>query len=177
MKVTIFNGSAAKNDATHKMTSSVAEMLKASGWDVNEHFLCFTTFKGMGCCNSVPDEELMKMIDDIESSNISILATPVYRWNISGVLCAFIEAVLSFCKFNDEISERVKGKKMALAMAEDCETNVTKDAIRLVHTMCDYMKTDCAHVFAIPFADKDKISEPAGQKNISEFVENIMKGN
>ncbi|MDR0778043.1 MAG: NAD(P)H-dependent oxidoreductase [Methanomassiliicoccaceae archaeon] len=175
MKVTIFNGSASKGDATHKMTSSVAEMLKAGGSDVTEHFICFTTFKGMGCCNSLPDEVLMKMIDDIESSDISILATPVYRWNISGVLCAFIEALLSFCKFNDDIAERMKGKKVALAMAEDCENNIVKDAIRMVHRMCDYMKLECTEVFTIPFADKEKIMDPACQDSISEFVKKIIK--
>ncbi|MDR0791276.1 MAG: NAD(P)H-dependent oxidoreductase [Methanomassiliicoccaceae archaeon] len=175
MKFTIFNGSPTKGDATHKMTSSIAEMLRARGAEVNEYFLYFMTFKGMGCCNSLPDDELMKLIEEIETSHITILATPVYRWNISGMLCAFIEAVLSFCKFNDDIAERIKGKKIALAMAADCENEITRDAMRLVHTLCDYMKIECTQTLTIPFADKERIFEDHCQKNISEFVENIMK--
>jgi hypothetical protein len=91
------------------------------------------------------------------------------------MLCAFIEAVLSFCKFNDDIAEKIKGKKIALAMAADCENEITRDAMRLVHTLCDYMKIECTQTLTIPFADKEKIFDDNCQKNISEFVEKIMK--
>ncbi|MDR0791277.1 MAG: flavodoxin family protein [Methanomassiliicoccaceae archaeon] len=176
MKVAIFNGSPMRNDATSKMTSSIAEKIRANGSDVKEYFLYFMNIKGcIDCGVNRPDDELKELIDEFVSSDITIFATPVYRWNISGALSTFIEELNAYCKFDEKLKGMVESRKIMLAMATESEENVADDAIASIRMFCDRLNIGYAGSFIIPFADRDAVLSTECQERVADLVKKILQ--
>ncbi|MDR0778042.1 MAG: NAD(P)H-dependent oxidoreductase [Methanomassiliicoccaceae archaeon] len=175
MKIAIFNGSSIKNDAVSKLTSSISEKLRADGSDVKEYFLYQMNIKGcIDCGPRRPDDELKELIDEFTSNDMTIFATPVYRWNISGALGTFLEELSAYCRFDDKMAKATENRKLSLVMAIDSEENVADDAAASIQNSCSRLKIKYAGSFVLPFNDRSRISDPEYQGKISEFVKKIM---
>jgi multimeric flavodoxin WrbA len=176
MKATIFNGSPKKDDTLSDITSSMAESLRANGTGVKEFFLYFMDIRGcIDCGISRPDDEFKELIDELTSSDIAIFACPVYRWNMSGALSAFIEELYSYCKYDDDLANSLMGRKAAVVMVMESEENVADDAIEHLKMFFDKFGMRYAGAFMLPFSDRDKVTDPSYADKIGDFVEQIAE--
>jgi multimeric flavodoxin WrbA len=176
MRIAIFNGSSIKNDAVSKLTLSMAEKIRASGSDVKEYFLYQMNIKGcIDCGPRRPDDELKELIDEFTTNDMTIFATPVYRWNISGALGIFLEELSEYCKFDEKMAKAMESRKVSLVMAIDSEENVADDAAISVQRSCGQLNISYAGAFTVQFNERAKISDPEYQQKIHDFVEKIMK--
>jgi len=176
MRSTIFNGSPKKDDCLGKITSSIAEKLKAKGIGAREYHLYFMDIKGCIDCNiNRPDDEFRELIDELTSSDIAIFACPVYRWNISGALSAFIEELYSYCRYDDDLAAGLAGRKAAVVMAMESEENVANDAIEHLKMFFDKFGMRYAGAFMLPFSDRDKVTDPSYADRIGDFVQRITE--
>jgi len=175
MKVTIFNGSPNKGDSLSKITSSVAERMRAEGAAVKEYLLYFMDIKGcIDCGITRPDDEFKELIDELTSSDIVIFACPVYRWNISGALSAFIEELHSYCKYDDDLADSLGGRKASAVMVAESEENIAGEALEHLTAFFDKFRMEYAGAFVMPFSDKEKTADSC-KSEIENFIEMIMK--
>jgi multimeric flavodoxin WrbA len=185
MNVTIFNGSPRKNGNTATMTSSLKDKLKAAGANADEHFLYYMDIKGCmncGTCHSYKGLKECAIRDDAEklikiflSSDLTIFASPIYMWHLTASLNAFIERLHSLCRHDSPAVNKMKGKRIAIAMTMGDDEYVAADAVNSLLMFCDYFEMEYAGAFAVPFADKEQIMRPLYQEKMQDFVKKIIK--
>ena len=185
MNVTVFNGSPRKNGNTASMTSSLIKKLKAAGADAEEYFLYDMNIKGCMNCNACrPGDALRECAikDDADpllkkfvSSDLIIFASPIYMWHLTASLNAFIERLHSLCRHEPPAVNKMKGKKIAIAMTMGDDEYVAADVVNSLIMFCGYFEMIYAGAFAIPFANKDQIKRPLYQEKMQDFADKITK--
>jgi multimeric flavodoxin WrbA len=185
MNVTIFNGSPRKNGNTAAMTSSLKKKMKALGTDVDECFLYHMDIKGCmncGTCHSGKElkecaikDDAIGLIKKFISSDLVILASPVYMWHLTASLNAFLERLHSICRHDPPAVNKMKGKKIAIAMTMGDDEYVAADIVNSLIMFCEYFEMRYEGAFAVPFADKEQIMRSLYQEKMDDFVKKIMK--
>ena len=185
MKATIFNGSPRKNGNTAAMTSSLKEKLRSIGYTVDEHFLYHMNIKGCMNCSAcrLTDElkecaikdDAIPLLKKFVSSDLVIFASPIYMWHLTASLNAFIERLHSLCRHEPPAVNRMKDKKIAIAMTMGDDEYVAADVVNSLIMFCDYFELRYVGAFAVPFADKEQISRSLYQEKMQDFVEKITK--
>ena len=185
MKVTIFNGSPRKKGNTATLTASLKDKIKAAGASVSEYFLYHMDIKGCMNCGScrtkdglkecVIKDDAVKLLDKFVSSDLIIFASPIYMWHLTASLNAFIERLHSLCRHDDPAVNRMKGKRIAMAMTMGDDEYVAADAVNAMIMFCDYFEIRYEGAFAVPFAGKEQIMRPLYQEKMDDFVKKIIK--
>ncbi|MDR0198550.1 MAG: flavodoxin family protein [Methanomassiliicoccaceae archaeon] len=185
MNVTIFNGSPRKTGNTATMTSSLKDKLKAMGADVDEHFLYHMDIKGCMNCGACRSGDTLKecaikddaipLLKKFLSSDLIIFASPIYMWHLTASLNAFIERLHSLCRHDPPAINKMKGKRIAMALTMGDDAYVAADVVTSLVMVCDYLALGYAGAFAVPFADKKQIMRPMYQEKMQDFVSKIMK--
>ena len=176
MKVSIFNGSPKKDGDTAAVTSSMIETMKARGADAEEHFLyhmgvrgCLTCGLGSGRDNAV------KMINVFLSSDLAVFACPIYMERITDSLNAFIDLLYHICRYDDEVMEKVGGKKVAAVLTSDDGGASSDDASGMLRRLFGLLKMNNVGIFTVPFSGNEAAS-PSFSEKVSDFAEKIMNG-
>jgi multimeric flavodoxin WrbA len=185
MKITIFNSSPRKNGNTSAMTASLKDKMKANGADVKEHFLYHMAIKGCMNCSSCHSsdglrecaikDDAIPLLKEFVSSDIVVLATPIYMWHMTASMNAFIERLHSLCRHEVPAVNKMEGKRIAMAMTMGDDEYVAGDVVNSLLFFCEYFKLEYAGAFGVPFADTDQIMRPLYQEKMSDFVNKIMK--
>jgi len=185
MKLTIFNGSPRKNGNTAAMTSSLAEKMRAESAEVVEHFLYHMNIKGCMNCGVCRTEsglgkcaikdDVPELLDEFLSSDLIIFASPVYMWHLTASLNAFIERLHSLCRHDAPVVNKMKGKRVAIAMTMGDDEYVASDIVNSLIMFLGYFEMGYAGSFAVPFADKEQIMRPMHQEKMSDFVKHVMR--
>ena len=183
MKVTIFNGSPRKNGNTATMTSSLTDKLKAKGAEADEFFLYHMDIKGCMNCGACRSGEGLKecsikddgirMVKEFLSSDLVILASPIYMWHLTASMNAFIERLHSLCRYDSVTINKMEGKKIAIVMTMGDDEYVAADAVNSLLMFCEYFKLRYAGAYAVPFADKEQIMRSLHQEKMDDFVNKI----
>ena len=184
MKITILNGSPRKNGNTSTMTSSLKKMIRAGGEKAEEHFLYQMNIKGCmncGACQKGKDlsecaikDDAVPLLKEFEKSDLVIFASPIYMWHLTASMNAFIERLHSLCRYEGDVVNKMKGKKIAIAMTMGDDEYVAADAVNSFIMLCSYFQMEYAGAFAVPFADKEQIMRPLYQEKMKDFVKKIM---
>jgi len=175
MKATIFNGSPKKGDSLGVITSFMAGRMRAEGTEVKEFLLYFMNIKGcIDCGVTRPDDELKQLIDELTASEVVVFAFPVYRWNMSGALSAFVEELHSYCKYDDALAESLGGRKAFVVMVAESGENIADEAIEHMKMFFAKFNIGYGGSFSVPFADKEKVTDGDHKAAAEDFAERML---
>jgi|GEM_PF-1876197 len=176
MKIGIFNGGPRKNGRTAAVTASLRNRFEGCGAVTEEHFLYHMGIKGCLTCGTKSGlENARAMAREFASCDLVILATPIYMWKMTDSLKAFIDVLCAVCKDEDDISEKVRGKRVAAVLTTDVDENVAADAESAIELISEILRMDHLGSFILPFADLDRIGGEECQSEIRNFADKIMK--
>jgi len=174
MKATIFNGSPKKGDSLGVITSFMAERMRTEGAEVKEFPLYFMNIKGcIDCGITRPDDELKQLIDELTASEVVVFAFPVYRWNMSGALSAFVEELHGYCKYDEALAESLGGRKAFIVTVAESEENIVDEAVEHMKMFFTKFNMTYGGSFAVPFADKEKVAGEKYKAEAESFAERI----
>jgi multimeric flavodoxin WrbA len=176
MKIAIFNGGPRKNGRTSSVTASVRKFAEVRNAVTEEHFLYFMDIKGcLTCGTKTGIESARAMAKEFSECDLAVLASPIYMCHITDSLKAFMEILCAVCKDDDDVAEKVKGKKVAAIFTTDVDENVATDAIRAARMLCDHVHAEFIGELVISFADMEKINGKECQTEIEQFTDEVMR--
>ncbi|MEM5790270.1 MAG: flavodoxin family protein [Syntrophobacteraceae bacterium] len=98
---------------------------------------CYACKKKLDRC--VLEDDLTEVLDAVRETNILVLASPVYYWDVSAQMKAFLDRTFSFLVpdfiTNPRKSRLDPGKKLVLILAQN---NPDKDSFPDIFTKFDY---------------------------------------
>lgn len=123
MKITAILGSPSQKGTTSTIAKEFIQQAKSLGAETTTYFLNGMEFKGcQGChiCKTKRDDcvlqdNLTPALNDLKASDIVVLATPVYYWDVTGQFKSFFDRTWSLVKpdykTNPDPVRLEKGKK------------------------------------------------------------------
>lgn len=130
MKVLTILGSPRKNGVTSRMAKRFNQVAETSGASVKTYHLGSLSFQGCQGCNAckstseacVLKDDLTQVLDEMQSADMTVFATPVYYWDVSGQFKCFFDRTWSFVKpdykTNPEPLRLEKGKTAVLITSQ-----------------------------------------------------------
>ncbi len=126
-KIVILNGSPRKNGNTSALVKAFTEGAEGAGHTVTEFFLDSMDIHGCkGCfgghskreCPCVQRDDMTKIYPAVKDSDVVVLATPLYYWNMSGQLRTAIDRLFALEEGDGNLL-RGNGRASALLMAAE----------------------------------------------------------
>jgi multimeric flavodoxin WrbA len=116
VKVLGLEGSPRKNGNTEKLVKAILDGATEKGADTKFYKLvnmnislcqgCFSC-RETGTC--VTEDDMLLLLGEIQSSDVIIVGSPVYMWQVSGQTKLFMDRLVPFIK--PDFTSRLKGKK------------------------------------------------------------------
>lgn len=154
-KIIILNGSPRKNGNTSALVKAFTEGAESTGNTVTEFFLDTMDINGCkGCfgghssreCPCVQKDDMAKIYPAVKESDVIVLATPLYYWNMSGQIRTAIDRLFAL-EENDGNLLRGNGKSSALLMA--AEGNGFDDVLLYYNHLLEHLQwKNLGHVLA-----------------------------
>ncbi len=180
MKITHIAGSPRKKSNSIKIANQFIETAKTKGWSANTYVLNDMNFKGcQGCygCKKgkekcVVNDDLTDVLNEIHETDILLISTPVYYWDVPGQLKLFIDRTYSFLKSdymtNSEPSRLPYGKKIVFIQTQGKEGDNHLDV---------YKKYETIYTMSGSFKESYLIHSPgtSPEDNINENREIMAK--
>lgn len=126
-KIVVLNGSPRKNGNTSALVKAFTEGAESVGNTVTEFFLSGMDIHGCkGCfgghssqeCPCVQHDDMSKIYPEIKDSDVVVLATPLYYWNMSGQFRTAIDRLFALEEGEGNLL-RGYGRASALLMAAE----------------------------------------------------------
>ncbi|MCP4022901.1 MAG: flavodoxin family protein [Desulfobacteraceae bacterium] len=139
MKITAILGSPRKKGVSSSIALSFLEKAKTLGADANYHVLNKMTYQGCQACSACKstredcafNDDLTPVLKDIETSDITVFATPIYYGDVTGQFKTFFDRTWSFVKpdymTNPSPVRLDKGKKALLIISQGYEEEKHRD--------------------------------------------------
>ncbi|AIZ56456.1 iron-sulfur flavoprotein [Candidatus Methanoplasma termitum] len=184
MKITVMNGSPRPNGNTSEL---VKQFLKEADdkAKIEEVRIFEMNIKGCSNCGSCQRGEIRNhctMKDDMSilyqkflSSDMIILASPIYMWQLTPCTLAFLNRLHALCSHSkDSPYNHMEGKKIALLITLGDEEEIADYAVNAMKDFCEYFLIDYKGDLRIPFAEKEKISSGEYELELKEFAAKIL---
>ena len=116
MKILGLEGSSRENGNTEKLVKAILESAKENGAEATFYkltkmniSLCLGCFncRETGAC--VTNDDMQLLHEEIQASDVIIIGSPVYMWQVSGQTKLFMDRLVPFIK--PDFTTRLKGKK------------------------------------------------------------------
>lgn len=126
-KIVILNGSPRKNGNTSMLAKAFTEGAESAGHAATEFFLGSMDIHGCkGCfgghssreCPCVQQDDMNKIYPAVKASDVVVLATPLYYWNMSGQLRTAIDRLFALEEGDGNLL-RGNGRASTLLMAAE----------------------------------------------------------
>lgn len=154
-KIMILNGSPRKNGNTSTLVKAFTEGAESAGNTVTEFFLDSMNINGCkGCfgghsskeCPCVQKDDMSEIYPVARESDVIVLATPLYYWNMSGQIRTAIDRLFAL-EEGDGNFLRGNGKASLLLMA--AEGNGFDDVLLYYDHLMEHLKWEnLGHILA-----------------------------
>lgn len=154
-KIVILNGSPRKKGNTSTLVKAFTEGAESSGNTVTEFFLdgmeihgCKGYFGGHSSreCPCVQKDDMAKIYPDVKESDVVVLASPLYYWNMSGQLRTAVDRLFALEEGDGNLL-RGNGRASALLMA--AEGNGFEDVVLYYDHLMEHLRwKNLGHVLA-----------------------------
>ncbi|MCL1978967.1 MAG: flavodoxin family protein [Methanomassiliicoccaceae archaeon] len=184
MKMLVINGSPRANGNTSEL---VKQFLKSVGdkADVEEVRIFGMEIKGCSNCGACQKaalkthcavmDDMIDLYPKILSSDIIVIASPIYMWQLTPCTLAFLNRLHCLCCVGDPSYNFIKGKKMMALITLGDDVEVADYAMNGLKDFCEYFSLEYLCDLRIPFADKEKISSGQYEIGLNGITEIILK--
>ena len=184
MKILIVNGSPRDNGNTSELVKQFQKNASNKA-DMEEIHIFEKNIKGCSNCGSCQwgdirshctmKDDMFSMYQKFLSSDLIILASPIYMWQFTPCTLAFLNRLHGLCSHSkDSPYNHMEGKKMALLITLGDEEKIADYAVEAFKEFCEYFLIDYKGDLRIPFAEKEKISSGEYDGKMKEFVARIL---
>lgn len=169
MKILGLEGSNRENGNTEKLVKAILESAKENGAETKFYklvkmniSLCLACLncKETGTC--VTDDAMQFLLDEIQASNVIILGSPVYMWQVSGQTKLFMDRLVPLIK--PDFTTRLKGKKrLFLVFTQgNPDKNIFKPYFEYLENLFSFLHYDVQEtIVATGTRDKNDILQQA----------------
>lgn len=174
-KIVILNGSPRRNGNTSSLVKSFTEGAESAGHTVTEFFLQDMNIRGCrGCFGGhssqdspcVQKDDMDKIYPAVKESDVVVLASPLYYWNMSGQLRTAVDRLFAIEEGDGNLL-RGQGRSSALLMA--AEGSGFEDVLLYYDHLTEHLKwQNLGHVLAGGNGD---IGDIDGKPEIKEAYE------
>ncbi len=125
MKVTCVLGSPREEGNSSKIAARLCSSMQAKGAETRIFFLNKLRYVGCQSCMACKDksevcvikDDLTEVLSDVKSSDVIILASPIFFGDVSGQLKCFIDRSYSYLTL-DYKSRLIPGKKLVMVLSQ-----------------------------------------------------------
>jgi len=171
-KIVILNGSPRRKGNTSALVKAFTEGVESAGNTVTEFFLNEMNIHGCkGCfgghssreCPCVQKDDMDRIYPAVKESDVVVLATPLYYWNMSGQIRTAIDRLFALEEGDGNLL-RGNGRSSALLMAE--EGQGFDDVLLYYDHLMEHLRwTNLGHVLA---GGNGEIGDIEGKPEIQE---------
>ena len=154
-KIVILNGSPRKNGNTSALVRAFTEGAEHAGHTVTEFFLNDMTIHGCrGCfgghssreCPCVQKDDMDQIYPAVKESDVIILASPLYYWNMSGQIRTAFDRLFALEEGDGNL---LRGLERASALLMAAEGHGFDDAVTYYDHLMEHMRwKNLGHVLA-----------------------------
>lgn len=154
-KIVILNGSPRKNGNTSALVRAFTEGAEHAGHTVTEFFLNDMTIHGCrGCfgghssreCPCVQKDDMDQIYPAVKESDVIILASPLYYWNMSGQIRTAFDRLFALEEGDGNL---LRGHERASALLMAAEGHGFDDAVTYYDHLMEHMRwKNLGHVLA-----------------------------
>jgi len=116
MKILGLEGSPRENGNTEKLVKTILQSARENGAETKFYkltkmniSLCLGCFNCRETGTCVTDDDMQLLHEEIQASDVIILGSPVYMWQVSGQTKLFMDRLVPFMR--PDFTTRLKGKK------------------------------------------------------------------
>lgn len=180
-KIVILNGSPRKNGNTSALVREFSKGAKSAGNTVTEFFLGSMDIHGCkGCfgghssreCPCVQRDDMDKIYPAVRESDVVVLATPLYYWNMSGQLRTAVDRLFALEEGDGNL---LRGNDRASALLMAAEGHGFEDVVLYYDHLMENLRWDnLGHVLAGGNADVGDIEGKSELKEAYELGRSIQ---
>ena len=184
MKILIVNGSPRANGNTAELVKQFRKQITGKAEieevrifdkDIKGCMNCGTCQKGDLREHCTMKDEMSQMYEKYLSSDLTIIASPIYMWQFTPCTLAFLNRLHGLCSHGSAAYNHMEGKKVALLVTLGDEEAVADYAVNGLKDMCEYFMIDFRGDLRIPFAKKEKIASGDYEKELKAFAAKVLK--
>lgn len=171
-KIVILNGSPRKNGNTSALVKAFTEGAESVGHSVTTFFLDGMDIHGCkGCfgghssreCPCVQQDDMMQIYPAVKDSDVVVLATPLYYWNMSGQLRTAVDRLFALEEGDGNL---LRGHNRASALLMAAEGHGFEDVVLYYNHLMEHLHwKNLGHVLA---GGNMGVGDIAGKKEINE---------
>lgn len=163
--IVILNGSPRRNGNTTAMVNEFMRGAKENGYRLTEFFLDSMNINGCkGCfgghssreCPCVQKDDMQQIYSAVKSSDVIVLATPLYYWNMSGQIRIAIDRLFALEEGDGNL---LRGHNRSSVLLMAAEGNGFEDVLTYYDHLMKHLKwKNLGHVLAGGNGDVGDIS-------------------
>ena len=154
-KIVILNGSPRRNGNTSALVKAFTQGAESAGNTVTEFFLDSMEIHGCrGCfgghssqeCPCVHKDDMSQIYPAVKESDVVVLATPLYYWNMSGQIRTAIDRLFALEEGDGNL---LRGHERASALLMAAEGNGFDDVLLYYNHLVEHLRwKNLGHVLA-----------------------------